>query len=181
MERLNLKPTHKPVQNYYEALRQFKTIGVAHEGAVRSAFQTLLEHCGRQFGWKLVPEWQIKRNHGHPLRVDGALVDEYRLTHGFWEAKDTDDDLIYNDFLTLSGIPPEVFEYRLGNRSALEWIIDQYQVSTDKRGGITNDPNRAGDPQYIVRLIGQVLTVSLETVKLVISLANLSISADIDT
>jgi len=50
MERLNLKPTHKPVQNYYEALRQFKTIGVAHEGAVRSAFQTLLEHCGRQFG-----------------------------------------------------------------------------------------------------------------------------------
>jgi predicted helicase len=93
MERLNLKPTHKPVQNYYEALRQFKTIGVSHEGAVRSAFQTLLEHCGRQFGWKLVPEWQIKRNHGHPLRVDGALVDEYRLTHGFWEAKDTADDL----------------------------------------------------------------------------------------
>jgi predicted helicase len=93
MEKLNLKPAHKPVQNYYEALRQFKTIGVSHEGAVRSAFQTLLEHCGRQFGWKLVPEWQIKRNHGHPLRVDGALVDEYRLTHGFWEAKDTADDL----------------------------------------------------------------------------------------
>jgi predicted helicase len=93
MEKLNLKPTHKPVQNYYEALRQFKTIGVSHEGAVRSAFQTLLEHCGRQFGWKLVPEWQIKRNHGHPLRVDGALVDEYGLTYGFWEAKDTADDL----------------------------------------------------------------------------------------
>src|SRR5438132_13994664 len=75
--------------------------------------------------------------------------------------------IIYNDFLTLSGIPPEVFEYRLGNRSALEWIIDQYQVSTDKRSGITNDPNRADDPQYIVRLIGQVITVSLDTVKLV--------------
>jgi len=75
--------------------------------------------------------------------------------------------LIYNDFLTLSGIPPEVFEYRLGNRSALEWIIDQHQVSTDKRSGITNDPNRSDDPQYIVRLIGQVITVSLETVQLV--------------
>jgi predicted helicase len=75
--------------------------------------------------------------------------------------------LIYNDFLTLSGIPPEVFEYRLGNRSALEWIVDQYQISTDKRSGITNDPNRDDDPQYIVRLIGQVITVSLETVKLV--------------
>jgi predicted helicase len=65
--------------------------------------------------------------------------------------------LIYNDFLTLSGIPHEVFEYRLGNRSALDWIIDQYQVSTDKRSGITNDPNRADDPEYIVRLIGKVI------------------------
>jgi predicted helicase len=93
MEKLNVKTTHKPVQNYYEALRQFKAIGVEHEGAVRSAFQTLLEHCGRQFGWKLVPEWAIRKNGGHPIRVDGALVDEYRLTHGFWEAKDTADDL----------------------------------------------------------------------------------------
>jgi predicted helicase len=87
--------------------------------------------------------------------------------------------LIYNDFLTLSGIPPEVFEYRLGNRSAaLEWVIDQYQVSTDKRSGITNDPNRKDDPEYIVRLIGQVITVSLETVNLVSSLANLPILAE---
>src|SRR5947208_4084418 len=75
--------------------------------------------------------------------------------------------LTYNQFLTLSGIPPETYEYRLGNRSALEWIIDQYQVSTDKRSGITNDPNRADDPEYIVRLIAQVITVSMETVKLV--------------
>jgi predicted helicase len=79
--------------------------------------------------------------------------------------------LIYNDFLTLSGIPPEVFEYRLGNRSALDWIIDQYQVSTDKRSGITSGPNRRDDPQHIVRLIGQVLTVSVETVELVQSLS----------
>ena len=75
--------------------------------------------------------------------------------------------LTYNDFLTLDGIPPETFEYRLGNRSALEWVIDQYQVSTDKRSGITNDPNRPDDPEYIVRLLGQVITVSLETVKVV--------------
>ena len=75
--------------------------------------------------------------------------------------------LIYNQFLTLSGIPAKAYEYRLGNRSALEWVIDQYQVSTDKRSGITNDPNRADDPQYIMRLVGQVITVSLETVKIV--------------
>ena len=75
--------------------------------------------------------------------------------------------LAVNPSLTLSGIPPETFEYRLGNRSALEWVIDQYQVSTDKRSGIVSDPNREDDPQYIVRLVGQVIRVSLETVQIV--------------
>ena len=78
--------------------------------------------------------------------------------------------LIYNNFLTLEGIPPEVFAYKLGNRSALEWVIDQYKVSTDPRSGITNDPNRPDDDQYIVRLLGQVITVSLETLKIIAGL-----------
>ena len=85
--------------------------------------------------------------------------------------------LIYNEFLTLKGIPPETYEYRLGNRSALEWVIDQYQVSTDKRSGITNDPNRADDPEYIERLIGQVITVSLATMEIVNALPRLEIAA----
>src|SRR5712692_8284973 len=78
--------------------------------------------------------------------------------------------LIYNDFLTLTGIPPEVFEYRLGNRSALEWVIDQYRVSEDSRSGIRSDPNRPDAPEYIVRLVGQVIRVSVETVKIVAGL-----------
>ena len=81
--------------------------------------------------------------------------------------------LTYNDFLTLSGIPPKAHDYRLGTRSALEWIVDQYRVKTDKRSGIVNDPNRADDPQYIVKLIGQVITVSLETVNIVENLPSL--------
>ncbi len=72
-----------------------------------------------------------------------------------------------NDSLSLAGIPPKVFEYRLGNRSALDWVIDQYRVKTDKRSGIASDPNRADDPEYIVRLVGQVVRVSLETVRIV--------------
>jgi predicted helicase len=52
-------------------------------------------------------------------------------------------------------------------------VIDQYRVSTDKRSGIVNDPNREDDPEYIVRLIGQVVTVSLETVRLVRELSAL--------
>jgi hypothetical protein len=68
---------------------------------------------------------------------------------------------------TLRGIPAAAFDYRLGNRSALEWVIDQYRISTDARSGIVNDPNREDDPQYILRLIGQVITVSLETQQII--------------
>ena len=64
--------------------------------------------------------------------------------------------LIVNDSLTLAGIPPDVFAYRLGNRSALEWVIDQYRIKTDKRSrhplqpqpprrrGIHRPPRRSG-------------------------------------
>jgi predicted helicase len=79
--------------------------------------------------------------------------------------------LMVNDTLILRGIPPEAFEHRLGNRSALDWIIDQYQVSTDKRSGITSDPNTYSDnPRYIVELVQRVVQVSVETVKIVAGL-----------
>ena len=81
----------------------------------------------------------------------------------------------YNDFLTISGIPEKAFAYRLGTRSALEWIINQYCVKIDKRSRIVNDPNRADDPQYIVKLIGKVITVSLETVKIIDGLSGLDL------
>jgi predicted helicase len=66
-----------------------------------------------------------------------------------------------NDSLTLAGIPAEAFEYRLGSKSALEWIIDQYQIAGD------SNPNREADPGYIVRLVGQVIRVSIETVRII--------------
>ena len=75
--------------------------------------------------------------------------------------------LKYNDFLTLDGIPAEASDYKLGNRSALEWVMDQYRVKVDKRSGIVNDPNRETEPQYIVDLVGRVISVSLRTVEIV--------------
>jgi len=78
--------------------------------------------------------------------------------------------LALNRSLTLAKIPAEVFQYRLGNRSALEWVVDQFQISEDKRSGIRSDPNRTDDPEYIVRLVGQVVRVSVETMSLVSSL-----------
>ncbi len=76
----------------------------------------------------------------------------------------------YNRCLTVTGIPPEAYEYRLGHRSALEWVIDQYRVKRDGNNQITSDPNRPDDPEYILRLVAQVINVSLETQRLVAEL-----------
>ena len=86
--------------------------------------------------------------------------------------------LLYNEFLTLDGIPGKALKYQLGSRSALGWVIDQYCVKTDRRSGIVNDPNREDDPQYIVKLIKKVVTVSLETVEIVEGLPGLGIFSD---
>ncbi|MCY4079000.1 MAG: N-6 DNA methylase [Caldilineaceae bacterium] len=93
MPTLNLKPTHKPIKSYYAALAQFANLGVTHETAVRAAFQDLLQHCARQAGWTLVPEHAVNPRRGRRIIVDGALIDDFRLTHGYWEAKDIHDDL----------------------------------------------------------------------------------------
>ena len=63
--------------------------------------------------------------------------------------------------------PAEVYDYKLGTRSALEWVVDQYRVKIDRRSGIKNDPNRVDEPRYIVDLIKRVINVSLKTVEIV--------------
>ena len=131
------------------------------------AFAKAGERLGEiHIGYEDADEYPIKKveTPGKPL---DWRVEKMRLS------KDKT-QLVYNDFLTLDGIPAKVFDYRLGNRSALEWVIDQYRVKTDKRSGIVNDPNREDDPQYIVKLIGKVITVSVETVEIVERLKNVA-------
>ena len=82
-------------------------------------------------------------------------------------------------YIVVSGIPNDAYRYMLGSRSAIEWIIDRYQVKTDKASGIVNDPNdwaaEAGDPRYILDLLKRIVTVSLETMKIVDALPDLDI------
>jgi predicted helicase len=76
-------------------------------------------------------------------------------------------ELIINPTLTLRGIPAAAFRYKLGNRSALDWVIDQYQRKQDPRTGITSDPNDPAAPRAIVELVERVITVSVETMNIV--------------
>ncbi len=86
--------------------------------------------------------------------------------------------VVYNPQLTLTGIPADADRYMLGSRSAIDWIIDRYQIRTDKASGITNDPNTySDDPLYIIELLKRIVTVSLETIRIVDRLPGLSSDA----
>ncbi|GGO59874.1 hypothetical protein GCM10010910_03890 [Microbacterium nanhaiense] len=85
----------------------------------------------------------------------------------------------YNDFIDIEGIPVEAQEYMLGSRSGLDWIIERYQVKTDKASGIVNDPNdwsrEHEQSRYIIDLIGRITALSLKTMEIVNGLPTLEI------
>lgn len=84
--------------------------------------------------------------------------------------------IIFNSDITIKDIPEKAYEYVVNGRSAIEWIIDQYQVKTDKKSGITDDPNDfSSDPKYIFNLLLRIINVSVQTVDLVNSLPKLEI------
>ena len=87
--------------------------------------------------------------------------------------------IVYNSSIALKGIPEDAYRYMLGSRSAIEWIMDRYQVKTDKASGIVNDPNdwadEHNDPRYIIDLVKRIVTVSLETMAIVDGLPALDI------
>ena len=92
MNTLSLKPTHKSILSYYTQLRNLGDLNATNEGSLAPVFVDLLKLCSRQFDWRLVEQYAIKRN-GKTIRADGAIVDKFNLIHGIWEAKDGSDDL----------------------------------------------------------------------------------------
>lgn len=73
--------------------------------------------------------------------------------------------LVYNEHITIDNIPEEAFRYIVNGRSALGWIVDQYQISKDKESGIVNDPNEYAGSAYIFNLVLSIITVSVETIR----------------
>ena len=76
--------------------------------------------------------------------------------------------IIFNNDIKISNIPEKAYKYVVNGRSAIEWIMDQYRVKTDKKSGITDDPNDfSDDPKYIFNLLLRIINVSLQTVDLI--------------
>jgi predicted helicase len=85
--------------------------------------------------------------------------------------KDQKDTINYNSKITISNIPAQAYEYVVNGKSAIEWIMERYQISTHKESGITNNPNdwatEVGNPRYILDLLLSVINVSVQTVDIV--------------
>lgn len=123
----------------------------------------------------------------YPLQIVGGgllLTDaDYRVEKMKYGKKGKDKDLttlIYNDKITLTGIPLETYDYVVNGKPALDWVVERQCVKTDKDSGIINDANdwaveTMGNPRYPLELIQRVVTVSLETMKIVRSLPRLDI------
>lgn len=139
------------------------------------------ELMGLHVGYESVEPWLLD------IQVKGDESDRetWRVLKMRWAkrkdpetGKNVDDvtKLIYNKLVTIAGIPAEAEEYMLGSRSAVAWLIDRYQVKKDKASGIVNDPNdwadEVGNPRYIVDLIGRVVRVAMETVRIVKDLSS---------
>ncbi len=129
--------------------------------------------------YETVEPYGLTENHSADWKADAA--DAYRVTKMSYAGKGGADKstILYNAGITLSGIPEKAHLYRLGSRSALDWLLDRYRVKPDPASGIVNDPNdwakEAGNPRYILDLVKRVTTVSVQTVDIVAGLPGLEL------
>ncbi|QDV34875.1 type ISP restriction/modification enzyme [Tautonia plasticadhaerens] len=117
---------------------------------------------------KQLAEIHLAYKEAEPWPLDGVYADGTPLSFHVEKMKLSRDKsaLVINDTFTLTGLPEEALKYRVGSRSPLEWVIDQYQVYTDPRSGIEDNPNRPDDPEFIVQLAERVIRVSMETAEI---------------
>lgn len=105
------------------------------------------------------------------VEIQLATQPSYKVSKMKFIKKGDRSAIVYNNDITIRNIPEKAYEYMVNGRSAIEWIMDQYQIKTDKKSGITDDPNDySTDEKYIFNLLLRIINVSVQTVDLVNSL-----------
>lgn len=108
------------------------------------------------------------------VKVSGDDGSSYLVEKMRFPQKGRKDTIVYNSKIIVSDIPAKAYEYVVNGKSAIEWIMERYQITTHKESGITNNPNdwatEVGNPRYILDLLLSIINVSVQTVDLVNSL-----------
>lgn len=105
------------------------------------------------------------------VTVRGAESGHFRVEKMRFPGKDDKSAIIYNSQISIENIPAVAYEYQVNGKSAIEWVMERYQITTHKESGIRNDPNdwadELGNPRYILDLLLSVIRLSVETVDIV--------------
>ena len=172
---------HSP--DYREAFKDDLKLSLPRIGFVDSKDEFFaFSEAGRRLsslhlGYESVPTYE-KLTIRSDVPMDVLLSDSRFLQVTKMKLIPDERKLIYNQHVTIEDIPADAFRYIVNGRSALGWIVDQYQVSVDKESGIENDPNEYAGPRYIFDLVRSIITVSVETMKIVDNLPHLSFESD---
>jgi predicted helicase len=109
------------------------------------------------------------------IEITGAERENFTVEKMKFLDKNDKSTIVYNRYIMIKGIPSDAYKYIVNGNSAIEWIMDRYQVTINSKTQIRNDPNdwakEHNEPQYILDLLLKVITVSLETVKIVAGLS----------
>jgi len=125
---------------------------------------------------------ELHLNYEKVPRYDGVKVigedsGFYRVEKMRFPKKDQKDTIIFNSKIVIQDIPQEAYEYVVNGKSAIEWIMERYQITTHKESQITNDPNdwseEVGNPRYILDLLLSIINVSMKTREIVQNLPKL--------
>jgi len=101
---------------------------------------------------------------------------DFKVEKMRFPSKNDKSKIIYNSHITIEGIPPEAYEYIVNGKSAIEWIMERYQITTHKESGITNNPNDwSGNPRYIIDLLHSIINLSVQTVSIVKNLPDITL------
>ena len=116
------------------------------------------------------------------VTVSGDDGRTYSVDKMRFPKKDQKETIHYNSKITVSNIPAKAYEYVVNGKSAIEWIMERYQISTHKESGIVNDPNdwakEVGNPRYILDLLLSIINVSVQTVDIVNNLPKVDFGAE---
>ena len=123
--------------------------------------------------YETVEPWPLKEENKRVVMED-ADFKVNKMTFGKSSGKTDKSVIVYNEHLLIRDVPLDAYSYVVNGKSAIEWVMEQYQLYVDKPSGIRNDPNAWSDnPRYIVDLLKRVVRVSVETVRIVNNLPEL--------
>jgi predicted helicase len=134
-------------------------------------------NAGRQLA-----DWHLNYETVEPYPLEGLSADGLNANQlavvkmRFAKAGGVEDKsaIVYNSHVTLRDVPLDAYDYELNGKSAIEWVMDRYEMRTDKESGILNDPNAwSDDPRYVLDLVGRIIRVSLESRNIIAALPSL--------